>query len=146
MIIKTQIKGNDTIALMLKHHGRNRDNKLKEIFHKYGNEMRNYIIRGMRDTPKAPWSYKRGKGRFHFPSLPGAFPAIDRDRLVSQIKYFSSSRYLKVGVMDDVPYGKFLETGTRKMYARPFIKPTMTAFVPRVKNSIMEAIRETIKK
>lgn len=145
MRIETKIVGHDVIETILKNAPRNLENKLERIFHKYGNEMRNYIIRGMRDTPKAPWRYKRGK-KWHYPSLPGNFPAIDSGRLISQIKYFNNKDSLEVGVMDDVPYGKYLEHGTKRMKARPFLIPTLKEFRPKLESSTMDAIRETIKR
>jgi hypothetical protein len=148
MIIETKIIGDDTIALILKNAPKELNKRFRQIFHKYGNEMRNYIIRGMRDTPKAPWRYKRWKNgkKWHYPSLPGGFPAIDSGRLISQLKYFSNDEQLEIGIMSDVPYAKFLETGTSKMEARPFLEPTLKEFLPEVKSSIMDAIRETIKR
>jgi len=86
-------------------------------------------------------SYKRTKsGKIHWSSQPGSPPAPDSGLLRTSI--MSDVRIVGVGVEGrvgpdidkiaaaaeagtDVDYGLYLEIGTRKMAARPFLRPTL---------------------
>jgi HK97 gp10 family phage protein len=162
MKIETKIIGSDTLNIMLKNAPKRINNTIKKIFFQYGNDMRNYIILNMRNTPKDnSKSYARNfkstlsggkvpkinkRTKYHHPSFPGNYPAIDTGALIKSIKFFNSESRLEIGIMDDVPYAKDLELGTNKMKARPFLRPTLKLFEPKIKNSIMDAIRNSIKK
>ena len=62
-------------------------------------------------------------GRRHQASAPGEPPASQTGALAASIGYRSSGwNYMEFG--DKVPYGKFLEGGTRKMEPRPHLTTT----------------------
>ena len=83
--------------------------EIDDVLFRNGNEMRNYILLSMRNTQRAPWSYKRGNKRHH-PSLPGQFPAIDRGEGVRSIAFNTSvtgsGNALEIGVNGGAPYLK----------------------------------------
>ena len=67
---------------------------------------------------------KRGAGR-HMPSLPGEAPAIDMAQLVRSVTHTVEDEVGYVGTK--VVYGKFLEFGTSRMLARPWLRPSIDA-------------------
>lgn len=113
-----------------------------------GNNMRNYIITNMRNTVRAPWSYKKTKdGKRHHPSMPGNFPAIDTGEGVRSIAANVSMREgvrLEVGVNTGAPYLKFLEGGTEKTDMRPWLEPTVREFKPGIINKLGNIVPENV--
>jgi hypothetical protein len=107
------------------------------------NDVRNKILRGMRNTKKdmtkpRPRRFKtvsRETGRrksirtgalakFHYPSLPGEYPAIDTGELVGSMAATESGKYeFRVGSIA-VPHAWYTEDGTARMKPRPWLKPS----------------------
>jgi HK97 gp10 family phage protein len=71
--------------------------------------------------------YKRGKKRFHQASASGEFPKTDRGALVSSIsaKFDFTGLESTVGSRMSAPHGFWLEFGTVKMGARPWLSRTI---------------------
>ena len=105
-------------------------------------ETRNEMIGSMKGTPKTGLPYKRGK-KTHIASSPGNPPAIDRGGLVRSIIPDVRPANLEVEVgstIVDPPYPIFLEEGTTKMAARPWIKPAYEKIVPKESVKITAAV------
>tara|TARA_Y100000114_G_scaffold44835_1_gene40539 strand:+ start:28924 stop:29352 length:429 start_codon:yes stop_codon:yes gene_type:complete len=86
-------------------------------------EARQSIQRGV----KSGRVYKR-RSIVHQASAPGEPPASDTSFLVSNITKTAvekSGTALSISVESKAPYSKFLEFGTRKMSARPFLQPAL---------------------
>ena len=113
------------------------------------NDIRNTIIRSMKDTKRAPWSYKRGRKK-HYPSAPGEPPAIDFGELVRSIMFDVRSMEIEIGSWAGAPYAEFLETGTKKMKARPWLDPAVEkhrqAIIDRVGDGVFEMILKPFEK
>lgn len=108
------------------------------------NDMRNYMEIKMRNTPRAPWFYRKGVGRniIHHPSVPYNFPAIDTGNLVNSLFVDSRLAEVEVGsLLLEPPYPEWLEDGTDKMSPRPFAKPTVDTFRPDMEKRIVSALR-----
>ena len=93
------------------------------------NDTRNDIIKSMRNTPrqKPKWinwpNEKKQKSR-HFPSKPGHPPAIDTGDLIKSIQFDAYDYKFIIGsIQTDPPYPEWLEKGTKKMKARPWLEP-----------------------
>jgi hypothetical protein len=67
-------------------------------------------------------TYTRG-GRSHTASVPGAFPAIDTGALAGSMKYQIARGTYTVRYYSDDPKAAYLEYGTSKLLARPFLTP-----------------------
>ncbi len=81
--------------------------------------MKNKIMTG-------PWSgrlYKIGKDRYHQASAPGEPPATDTGNLVNSIEV-EKVRPLTRHVNVHAEYAPYLEYGTARMAARPFLQPS----------------------
>ncbi|UOF79248.1 phage protein [Caudoviricetes sp.] len=82
-------------------------------------EAQKSILRG----PKTGRVYKRGKG-FHQASAPGEAPANDLGFLANNVKAEMTDD-LVASTFSLAPYSVHLEYGTRKMAARPFLRPAV---------------------
>jgi len=108
------------------------------------NNIRNKMIHLMQHTPKTGKKYKRGK-KWHIASSPGNAPAVDKGQLIRSIVMEARKDEIEVGVKSGAPYGKWLEQGTPKMGARPFLKPAADAEIPRIKHRILYALSKAEK-
>jgi HK97 gp10 family phage protein len=85
---------------------------------------------------------------FHVPSAPGEPPANDTGNLVGTMTHVQNqdqNGVVSSSVKTYAPYGKWLEYGTRKMAARPFIRPTKAYIEPIFKEYIISRLRRMNK-
>lgn len=89
---------------------------------------------------------KGGRRRFHQASAPGQPPAADTGLLRASInrELSADGRGLVGRVGTSVKYGRYLELGTTKMRARPFLRPALEAADPKRAAQVFE--RERILK
>jgi hypothetical protein len=108
---------------------------------KLGSEMVAYIKNQMENTTldyMKPYVYEDG---LHFPSKAGEFPAVWYGDLYKALEYKVVTKgngiVLLVGVNldqeDQEGYAIWLEYGTAKMKARPWLEPTLFMFEDRLK-------------
>jgi len=105
------------------------------------NRIRNHMINAMYRTPKTGKKYKRDK-KWHIASSPGMAPAVDSGQLIRSFVMEVRTDEVEVGVKSGAPYAKYLETGTKKMMPRPFMKPAADAEIPRIRRKILWDIRK----
>jgi hypothetical protein len=121
--------------------------QINKVLFNGGNNMRNHIIKEMRNTKRAPWSYKRGNKK-HFPSLPGNYPAVDGGEAIRSIAFDvrikTESAQLEIGNSGGAPYLKFLEGGTKKMESRPWLKPTTNVYEPNIRKDIENIVPDSV--
>jgi len=111
------------------------------------NEIRNTIILSMRNTPQTGRKYRRGKsGGIHIASSPGNPPAIDSGELLRSIVYDVRDMEVEIGNEAGAPYGRFLEEGTKKMEARPWLAPAVEKHKDPIINSVGKIAFEIIGK
>ena len=71
--------------------------------------------------------YKKGKGKIHIASAKDMPPAIDtghlRASIQNKVRVKGANVIGEVGT--DIPYGLYLELGTRTMAKRPYLMPTI---------------------
>lgn len=116
---------------------------LKQLV-KSANQVRNEMIKSMRDTPKTGRAYKRGS-KVHIASSPGNPPAIDTVELLRSIVVDVKSEGIEVGALIGAPYAPFLEEGTSRMEPRPFLIPALDKLTPQINNDLLKAISESTK-
>lgn len=133
------------------------DKPVKEIYNilfESGNNMINYIKTEMRNSAKAPWSYKKTKdGKRHHPSMPGNFPRVDTGEgwrsVAANVKSKWGGLSLEFGVNTGAPYLKFLEGGKEKYpdmhaEARPWLEPTVNKFEKDIIKNLGDIFPENI--
>lgn len=98
------------------------------------------------DTAKTGRIYKRN-GVMHQASAPGEPPANLTGTLVGGFKMTinQTGNLITASVTNSVRYAKFLEFGTRKMAARPFMRPAYAAAKNRILSVIRTSIQEKVK-
>jgi len=89
-------------------------------------DTRNNAVRGIQRGPKSGDTYEgKAPKRTHKASAPGQYPASDTGRLASSVNMVLPTPGSPVGfVGTDVQYGPWLEFGTSKMAARPWLLPS----------------------
>lgn len=87
--------------------------------------------------------YKHNKNIGHHPSVEGNPPAVDTGTLRRSITY-SVDEKEKVGrvgsVLQNPPYGVYLEFGTSRMKPRPWLKPALEKSVEKIKKIFKETL------
>lgn len=84
-------------------------------------------------------------GKGHVPSRPGEPPNADTHRLDTQIETVQVAP-LHVQVQANAPYSKFLEYGTSRMEARPFMMPAMKRNRAKAVGLVRDAVNRVIKR
>lgn len=128
---------------------------VKEELEETAIKIRNTIILSMQNTIKRGNSgdlRKTKKGldgkrrKIHRPSMPGFPPAVDTGNLLRSIKMdVRSARGFEVEVGSDIKkpeYPTFLELGTDKMAARPWLKPAVESNTKDLEKRILAAIEK----
>lgn len=109
------------------------------------NDIRSTIILSMKNTPETGRHYKRGK-KFHIASSPGNPPAIDSGELLRSIMFDVRDMEVEVGSIGGAPYAEFLEFGTKKMEARPFLGPAVEKHSKEIIDDVGRGIFDIIGK
>ena len=99
----------------------------------------------------------KGKGYFRTRSAPGQPPAVDtgtlRNSVQSKPQYIAGTGMTSIvltglvaGVNKDARIPRWLEYGTSRMKARPFIAPSLEAIRPSVAGTISDQMKRSIKR
>lgn len=120
-----------------------RQQAIKEISEKYSHALasvifqsanfcRNHAIQNIARGTKTGQLYTRN-GIQHRASAVGEYPATDTGELIASIAVEIDTNKLGASVQATAPHAKYLEFGTSKMRARPFLQPSAEATRPRMK-------------
>lgn len=85
--------------------------------------------------------YRRGRN-MHQSSAPGEYPKSDTGRLASSIR--TDFSFLNASVGSDLNYSAWLENGTPRMAARPWLGRTLEEQSPKIKQIVDDAVRNSI--
>lgn len=111
-----------------------------------GTKMHADIVRSMKNTPRGDKRYRRGK-KHHVSSRPGNPPAIDTGNLVGSIRYDVEGMGLRIGAgINKPPYPKYLEKGTSRMAARPWLKPAVDRGTPGIIADLTRVIPDDVRR
>ena len=99
----------------------------------------------------------KGKGSYRTRSAPGQPPAVDtgtlRNSVQSKPQYIAGTGMTSIvltglvaGVNKDARIPRWLEYGTSRMKARPFIAPSLKAIRPSVAGTISDQMQRSIKR
>ena len=100
---------------------------------------------------------EKGKGYFRTRSAPGEPPSIDtgtlRNSVQSKPQYIAGTGMTSIvltglvaGVNKDARIPRWLEYGTSRMKARPFIAPSLKVIRPSVAGTISDQMKRSIKR
>ena len=112
-----------------------------------GQNIRNRIIKSMRDSPKTGKLYfvrmQGSKRIMHRASSPGNYPRPSSGDLIRSIQMDERIDEVEVGSMiTKSNYPMFLEKGTARMAARPWLERSFKAYEPDIKRNLMRALRD----
>jgi hypothetical protein len=97
-----------------------------------------------RGTPRTGRVYRKASGRLHRASAPGEYPASDTGQLVNSIHAVKVSG-LAVRVGSVANHGKFLELGTSRMAARPWLSREVHKELPNLRAGLVDAMKQEMK-
>ena len=121
------------------------ENNMQEILLGGGQLIRGEAIRSIQTGAKSGKTYKRyNPTRTHKASAPGEAPASDTGFLVSNIRVKDQKDLVQV--RSEASYSKFLEYGTSKMLARPFLFPAMEKSKPKIAEVILQKVKQSLDK
>lgn len=89
--------------------------------------------------------YRRGRVT-HQASAPGEYPKTDTGQLVASLFFRVGSDKLSAFFGTKLAYGKYLEFGTSRMKARPWLRRTLKANADAIRKRVAEAINEALRK
>ena len=146
MDIKFKVTNLKKVLSQLNRLGKDMEQPFQEVVKGGGQLIRGEAIKSIQTGAKSGVMYQKyNPRREHRASAPGQAPASDTGNLVSKIIVKQKSSDV-VHVESNADYSAFLEYGTSKMEARPFMfpafekskKPIINAVLNRVKQKIME--------
>lgn len=82
----------------------------------------------------------------HQASAPGEFPKTDTGQLVSSLYFRVAANKLSAFFGTKLNYGTYLEYGTSRMRARPWLKPTFKANAQSIRERVRKAVNDAIRK
>ena len=85
-------------------------------------------------------TYRRGRGRTHTASVAGSPPAVDTGTLRASMRQERSGK-LERTVYTGVEYAEYLELGTPKVAARPFLGPQFAAAARTMERDLKKGLK-----
>ena len=122
------------------------ENNMQEVLLGGGQLIRGEAIRSIQSGAKSGKTYKRyNPTRTHKSSAPGEAPASDTGNLVRNIRVKQKTQDI-VTVESRASYSKFLEYGTSKMQARPFLFPAFKMSQGKIMMATFNRVKAFIQK
>ena len=149
MDIKINVKNLDKVLSQLSRLNKELEKPFQEVVKGGGQLIRAEAVKSIQSGAKSGIVYEKyNPRREHRASAPGQAPASDTGNLVSKIIVRQKSQDV-TSVESNANYSAFLEYGTSKMEARPFMlpafekskKPILDATFTRVVGKIEEIIK-----
>ena len=107
---------------------------MKQLVGRAANLVRNTAVTSINQGAKSGVVYEKyNPRRTHRASAPGEPPATDTGYLVSNIFTNIDTDGLGASVGSRAEYSSYLEIGTQKMAARPFLQPALEENKPRIR-------------
>lgn len=148
MNITLKIEGLNETLRALDKLGQSGKREAKKAVRMSLEKIRSDAIKSIQRGPKTGIVYERGKGQNlsakHQSSSPGEAPATDTGRLASSIKI--EQKEISGSVGSQLNYSFWLEFGTLKMQARPFLRPALDGnekfIIKAFESAMLKATRE----
>lgn len=119
-----EARGVNKVFIDLGNHDRRYITGIREALYDIGEIVSGEIRKSIITGAKTGRFYRRPGGRIHQASSPGQAPANDTGTLQASVDYEVHS-WSRMEVGDRALYGRYLEEGTRRMEARPHIRPAV---------------------
>jgi len=136
------VQGGEALSKALKDLGAGLDGAINKAIVRTANQVRGEAIKMISREVSSGRVYVRGNV-IHTASAAGDAPNTDEGILVGSIAVENPRRGTSfVGTSKD--HGKYLEFGTSKMAARPWLRPAMERNQAKLTENITNAIKESI--
>ena len=120
--VEIKLEGLDDLFADLSKLGELSDDLLVDTINDVAMDTQNEAVRGIQRGPANGRTYKRGTVT-HTASAPGQFPMSDTGRLASNVEsILATPANIRAKVGTNIIYGAYLEFGTSKMAARPWLQ------------------------
>jgi HK97 gp10 family phage protein len=118
------MSGADDLVKSLERLGSDAEEAMIDVITDLVTDTQQYSVDGINTGPATGAVYTRG-GITHQASAPGEYPMSDTGRLASNIiTLLPSGSSIEGQVGTNIEYGTFLEFGTSRMAARPWLMPS----------------------
>ncbi|TBG37156.1 hypothetical protein ELG78_09255 [Rhizobium leguminosarum] len=108
-------------------------------------EMDTYAKQHISGGGRSGRTYRR-RSVTHQASAPGEFPKTDTGELVASLFFRVAANKLSAFFGTKLAKGKYLEFGTSRMRARPWLRPTFIALRDKITTRVRSAVNETLRK
>jgi HK97 gp10 family phage protein len=130
--MKVKVKIVDKSQNSIKQARAKYSSALASVIFQSANFCRNHAIQNIARGTKTGRLYTRN-GIQHQASAVGEYPATDTGELIASIAVEIDADKLGASVQATAPHAEYLEFGTSKMRARPFLQPSAEATRPRMR-------------
>ena len=122
--MKLDMSGADDLVKSLERLGSSAEEAMIDVITDLVTQTQEYSVDGIDTGPATGAVYTRG-GITHQASAPGEYPMSDTGRLASNIiALLPNGSSIEGQVGTNIEYGTFLEFGTSRMAARPWLMPS----------------------
>lgn len=122
--MKLDMSGADDLVKTLERLGSSAEDAMIDVITDLVTDTQRYAVDGINSGPASGAVYTRGAVT-HQASAPGEYPMTDTGRLASNvITLLPSGSSIEGQVGTNIEYGTFLEFGTSRMAARPWLLPS----------------------
>jgi len=122
--MKLDMSGADDLIKTLERLGSSAEDAMIDVITDLVTDTQRYSVDGINSGPASGAVYTRGSVT-HQASAPGEYPMTDTGRLASNIIILlPSGSSIEGQVGTNIEYGTFLEFGTSRMAARPWLLPS----------------------
>ena len=143
-VIQTTVIGKDALKKRLKTLGEQSLKEVRIALNSAALAVERTAKTSVQRGTKSGRIYKR-KGIVHRASAPGEPPASDTGYLAAHITTVLDLDGLGANVESQAEYSRYLEFGTAKMGARPFLFPAFEQNKDRIKANLSAAIKRALK-
>ena len=145
MDIKFRVTNLKKVLSQLENLDKQLEPEFQEIVKGGGQLIRGEAIKSIQTGAKSGVMYQKyNPRREHRASAPGQAPASDTGNLVSKITVKQKSLNV-VHVESNADYSSFLEYGTSKMEARPFMLPAFEKSKKPILNAVFNRVKKKIE-
>ena len=146
MEVNIKVKGLKKAQDALKSLEKDLEQPFREVILGGAQLIRGEAIKSIQTGPKSGRIYEKyNPRRTHQASAPGQAPASDTGNLVSQI-IVRPKNTDEVAVESNALYSSFLEFGTSKMLARPFLFPATERSRPKIVQAVFNRVVKEIQR
>jgi HK97 gp10 family phage protein len=138
-----RVTGADELIREMRRYGDRANEVMDGALQKAAIDTRNEAVAAIQRGPKTGSVYPAVRGRrgsAHQASAPGEPPATDTGTLVRSVRWVEAPAAREWRVGTAVQYGAYLEFGTSRMEARPWLFPAVQEAIPVLRKRLVDGM------